>query len=105
MDKRRLLAGLISGDLPRYALSELLEERRIADLSKLSEPELRQLITDIEADLERIDQEEKELERKAAADPEAYAELMEYRQGLKEMGYLELLKEIETLEKKLAILD
>lgn len=104
MDKRRLLAGLISGDLPRYALSELLEEKRIGDLRKLSEPELRQLITDIEADLKRIDQEEKELEERAAADPEAYQELMEYRQGLKGMGYWELLQEIEELERKLSIL-
>ncbi|MCB0628871.1 MAG: hypothetical protein R2824_06070 [Saprospiraceae bacterium] len=105
MDKRRLLAGLISGDLPKYALSELLEEKRIGDLRKLPEPQLRQLIADIEVDLQRIDQEEKELEERVAADPEAYRQLMQYRQGLKEMGYLELLKEIEMLEKKLAVLD
>lgn len=105
MNKRKLLADLLRGDVPEHLLSDYIEQKRIDDLHSLSDEEIRGYIADIERDLEKIDREEKELERKAAADPEAYRELMEYRQGLKEMGYLELLKEIETLEKKLAILD
>lgn len=105
MNKRKLLADLLRGDVSEHLLSDYLEQKRIDDLHSLSDEELRECIADIEADLERIDREEQELEQQAATDPEANAELMQYRQALKEMGYLELLKEIETLEKKLAVLD
>lgn len=105
MDKRKLLANLLRGDVSEHLLSDYLEQKRIDDLHQLTDEELREYIADIERDLERIDQEEKELEQKAATDPEAYAELMKYREGLKEMNFLELVQEIETLERKLLILD
>lgn len=103
-DKRKLLQSLLSGEVSEHLLSDYLEQKRIDDLHQLTDEELREYVADIEADLERIDQEEKELERKAAAEPEAYRQLMVYRQGLKEMNYLELLSEIETLERKISVL-
>lgn len=104
-EKRKLLQSLLSGEVAEHLLSDYLERKRIDDLHQLTDEELREYIADIERDLEKIDREEQELEKRAAADPEAYAELMKYREGLKGMNYLELVQEIETLERKLLILD